>query len=152
MVPFCRTTAEADRVLEVMAENGLKRGENGLQIYMMCEIPANVVLAEEFAARFDGFSIGSNDLTQLTLGIDRDSDMLADLFDERNEAVKRMIAQAIAACHKAGIKIGICGQAPSNYPEFAAFLVEEGIDSISLNPDSYVRTIHSIAGAEAASG
>ena len=152
MVAFCRTTAEADRVLEVMAENGLKRGENGLQIYMMCEIPANVVLAEEFAARFDGFSIGSNDLTQLTLGIDRDSDMLADLFDERNEAVKRMIAQAIAACHKAGIKIGICGQAPSNYPECCSVLVEEAIDSLSLNPDSYVRTIHSIAGAEAASG
>ncbi|MCJ2186252.1 phosphoenolpyruvate synthase [Novosphingobium beihaiensis] len=149
MVPFCRTTAEADRVLEVMAENGLKRGENGLQIYMMCEIPANVILAEDFAKRFDGFSIGSNDLTQLTLGIDRDSDMLADLFDERNEAVKRMIAQAIAKAHDGRIKIGICGQAPSNYPEFAAFLVDEGIDSISLNPDSFVRTVSSIANAEA---
>ena len=152
MVPFCRTTDEADRVLEVMATNGLKRGDNGLQVYMMCEIPANVVLAEEFAKKFDGFSIGSNDLTQLTLGIDRDSDMLADLFDERNEAVKRMVAQAIAECHKAGIKIGICGQAPSNYPEFAAFLVEKGIDSISLNPDSFVRTIASIAEAETSSG
>jgi pyruvate,water dikinase len=151
MVPFCRTTAEADRVLETMAENGLKRGENGLQIYMMCEIPANVVLGEEFAKRFDGFSIGSNDLTQLTLGIDRDSDILADLFDERNEAVERMIAQAIEKAHAGGIKIGICGQAPSNYPEFAAFLVEEGIDTISLNPDSFVRTIGSIAEAEKAS-
>ncbi|MCB2060913.1 MAG: phosphoenolpyruvate synthase, partial [Novosphingobium sp.] len=150
MVPFCRTPAEADRVLEVMAENGLKRGENGLQVYMMCEIPANVVLAEEFASRFDGFSIGSNDLTQLTLGIDRDSDLLSDLFDERNEAVKRMIAQAIEKAHEAGIKIGICGQAPSNYPDFAAFLVDEGIDSISLNPDSFVRTIRSIADAEKA--
>ncbi|WP_067731997.1 phosphoenolpyruvate synthase [Novosphingobium naphthalenivorans] len=148
MVPFCRTTAEADQVLEVMAENGLKRGENGLQVYMMCEIPANVILAEEFAKRFDGFSIGSNDLTQLTLGIDRDSDLLADLFDERNEAVKRMVAQAIAKAHEARIKIGICGQAPSNYPEFAAFLVDEGIDSISLNPDSFVRTVGSIAHAE----
>ena len=152
MVPFCRTTAEADKVLEVMAENGLKRGENGLEIYMMCEIPANVILAEEFAKRFDGFSIGSNDLTQLTLGIDRDSDMLADLFDERNEAVKRMIAQAIDKAHEAGIKIGICGQAPSNYPDFAAFLVDEGIDTISLNPDSFVRTIGSIADAEKKAG
>ncbi|MCT2398331.1 phosphoenolpyruvate synthase [Novosphingobium mangrovi (ex Huang et al. 2023)] len=151
MVPFCRTTAEADRVLETMAEYGLKRGENGLQIYMMCEIPANVVLGEEFAKRFDGFSIGSNDLTQLTLGIDRDSDILAGLFDERNEAVERMIAQAIEKAHAGGIKIGICGQAPSNYPEFAAFLVEEGIDTISLNPDSFVRTIGSIAEAEKAS-
>ncbi|MCJ2177819.1 phosphoenolpyruvate synthase [Novosphingobium album (ex Hu et al. 2023)] len=150
MVPFCRTTAEADQVLAVMAENGLKRGENGLQIYMMCEIPANVILAEEFAKRFDGFSIGSNDLTQLTLGIDRDSDLLADLFDERNDAVKRMIAQAIAKAHEARIKIGICGQAPSNYPEFAAFLVDEGIDSISLNPDSFIRTVSSIANAEKA--
>jgi len=149
MVPFCRTPEEADRVLAAMAENGLKRGENGLQVYMMCEIPSNVILAEQFARRFDGFSIGSNDLTQLTLGIDRDSDLLADLFDERNEAVKRMIVQAIAKAHEAGIKIGICGQAPSDYPEFAAFLVEQGIDSISLNPDSFVRTIHSIAAAEA---
>jgi pyruvate,water dikinase len=152
MVPFCRTPVEADRVLKVMAENGLKRGENGLQVYMMCEIPSNVVLAEEFAKRFDGFSIGSNDLTQLTLGIDRDSDVLAELFDERDEAVKRLIAEAIAKAHQAGIKIGICGQAPSNYPEFAAFLVGERIDSISLNPDSFVRTIGSIANAERADG
>ena len=149
MVPFCRTPAEADRVLEVMAENGLRRGENGLQVYMMCEIPSNVVLAERFATRFDGFSIGSNDLTQLVLGVDRDSGLLADLFDERDEAVTRMIAEAIRKAHDAGIKIGICGQAPSNYPDFAAFLVREGIDSISLNPDSFVRTVGEIAKAEA---
>ena len=149
MVPFCRTPAEADRVLEVMAENGLRRGENGLQLYMMCEIPSNVILAERFATRFDGFSIGSNDLTQLVLGVDRDSGLLAELFDERDEAVTRMIAEAIRKAHEAGIKIGICGQAPSNYPDFAAFLVREGIDSISLNPDSFVRTVGEIAKAEA---
>ena len=149
MVPFCRTPAEADRVLEVMAENGLRRGENGLQLYMMCEIPSNVILAERFATRFDGFSIGSNDLTQLVLGVDRDSGLLAGLFDERDEAVTRMIAEAIRKAHEAGIKIGICGQAPSNYPDFAAFLVREGIDSISLNPDSFVRTVGEIAKAEA---
>lgn len=148
MVPFCRTPAEADRVLEEMAANGLRRGENGLQIYMMCEIPSNVILAEQFAARFDGFSIGSNDLTQLVLGVDRDSDLLASLFDERDEAVKRMIAQAIEKAHEAEIKIGICGQAPSNYPDFATFLVDAGIDSISLNPDSFIRTIGQIAQAE----
>jgi len=149
MVPFCRTLAEADQVLEVMEENGLARGENGLQVYMMCEIPSNVFLAEEFARKFDGFSIGSNDLTQLVLGIDRDSDILADQFDERNEAVKRAIEQVIAKAHDAGIKIGICGQAPSDHPEFAAFLVENGIDSISLNPDSFVSTVKVIAEAEA---
>jgi len=149
MVPFCRTPAEADRVLEVMAENGLRRGENGLQVYMMCEIPSNVILAEQFATRFDGFSIGSNDLTQLVLGVDRDSGLLAALFDERDEAVTRMIAEAIRKAHAAGIKIGICGQAPSNHPDFARFLVREGIDSISLNPDSFVRTVGEIARAEA---
>ena len=148
MVPFCRTPAEADRVLEVMAENGLRRGEDGLQVYMMCEIPSNVILADEFAKRFDGFSIGSNDLTQLILGVDRDSELLADLFDERDGAVTAMIAQAITRAHEAGIKVGICGQAPSNYPDFARFLVEEGIDSISLNPDSFVRTVRAIAAAE----
>jgi len=148
MVPFCRTPAEADRVLGVMAENGLRRGDNGLQVYMMCEIPSNVILAEEFAKRFDGFSIGSNDLTQLVLGVDRDSDLLATLFDERDEAVKHMVADAIRKAHAAGIKIGICGQAPSNYPDFAAFLVDEGIDSISLNPDSFVRTMTHISRAE----
>ena len=148
MVPFCRTPEEADRVLAVMAEYGLRRGENGLQVYMMCEIPSNVILAEEFATRFDGFSIGSNDLTQLILGVDRDSGDLAPLFDERSEAVKRAIREAIGKAHAAGIKIGICGQAPSNYPDFAAFLVEEGIDSISLNPDSFVATVRHVAEVE----
>ncbi len=148
MVPFCRTPAEADRVLAVMAENGLRRGEHGLEVYMMCEIPANVILAEEFATRFDGFSIGSNDLTQLVLGIDRDSAELSDLFDERNEAVKWAIREAIRKAHAAGIKVGICGQAPSNYPEFAAFLVGEGIDSISLTPDSFAATIRRVAEVE----
>ena len=152
MVPFCRTPAEADRVLEAMAENGLRRGENGLQIYMMCEIPSNVILAEQFATRFDGFSIGSNDLTQLVLGVDRDSGILANLFDERDEAVTRMISEAIRNAHAAGIKIGICGQGPSNHPDFAAFLVSEGIDSMSLNPDSFVRTIKAVAEAEGQSG
>lgn len=148
MIPFCRTPAEADCVLEVMADGGLRRGEDGLQIYMMCEIPSNVILAREFGKRFDGFSIGSNDLTQLVLGVDRDSDILASLFDERNEAVTRSIASVIADAHACGIKIGICGEAPSNDPEFAAFLVEKGIDSISLNPDSFVRTLNSVAAAE----
>lgn len=151
MVPFCRTLAEADRVLEVMAENGLRRGEQGLQVYMMCEIPANVILAEEFARRFDGFSIGSNDLTQLVLGVDRDSELLAELFDERDGAVTAMIAQAIARAHAAGIKVGICGQAPSNYPDFAQLLVDQGIDSISLNPDSFIRTLRAVAVAESSS-
>ena len=148
MVPFCRTLEEADRVLAVMKENGLERGRDGLEVYMMCEIPANVFLAKEFAQRFDGFSIGSNDLTQLVLGVDRDSSDLAPLFDERNEAVKRAIREAIIQAHAAGIKIGICGQAPSNYPEYAAFLVEEGIDSISLNPDSFVTTLRNVAQVE----
>ena len=148
MIPFCRTLQEADRVLAVMADNGLVRGEDGLQVYMMCEIPSNVVLAEKFATRFDGFSIGSNDLTQLVLGVDRDSAQLAALFDERDEAVMAMISEAIRKAHAAGIKIGICGQAPSDHPEFAAFLVSEGIDSISLNPDSYLRTVPRIAEAE----
>jgi pyruvate,water dikinase len=144
MVPFCRTVTEADRVLQAMADNGLRRRENGLQVYMMCEIPSNVILAEEFAKRFDGFSIGSNDLTQLVLGVDRDSADLADLFDERDEAVKRMVGDAIDGAHRAGIKVGICGQAPSNYPEFAQFLVEKRIDSISLNPDSFVKTVRAL--------
>ena len=149
MLPFVRTVDEADRVLDVLAEQGLRRGEDGLEIYMMCEIPSNVVLADQFAPRFDGFSIGSNDLTQLVLGIDRDSEELADLFDERNEAVTRMIAQVIAPAHEHGITVGICGQAPSDYPEFAAFLVEEGIDSMSLNPDSIIDVIRRIAEVEA---
>jgi pyruvate,water dikinase len=148
MIPFCRTPQEADKVLAVMEENGLVRGERGLQVYMMCEIPSNIVLAGQFAARFDGFSIGSNDLTQLILGVDRDSAQLASLFDERDEAVMAMISEAIRKAHAAGLKIGICGQGPSNHPEFAAFLVAEGIDSISLNPDSYLRTVPRIAEAE----
>jgi len=148
MIPFCRTLEEADKVLDVLAENGLKRGENGLQVYVMVEIPSNVILAEEFAERFDGFSIGSNDLTQLVLGVDRDSTGLAYLFDERNAAVKKMISALINAAHKAGLKVGICGQAPSDYPDFAKFLVETGIDSISLNPDSVVKTKRLVATAE----
>lgn len=149
MVPFCRTLREADRVLAVMAENTLVRGKDGLKVYMMCEIPANVVLAQKFATKFDGFSIGSNDLTQLVLGVDRDSAALAPLFDERDEAVLAMIRAAIAGAHAAGIHIGICGQGPSNHQEFAQFLVEEGIDSISLNPDSFLRTVPVVAAAEA---
>jgi pyruvate,water dikinase len=150
MVPFCRTVREADQVIEAMEEHGLVRGAEGLQLYMMCEIPSNVVLAEEFAKRFDGFSIGSNDLTQLVLGVDRDSEELAGLFDERDPAVMSMIAQAISKAHAAGIKIGICGQGPSNHPDLAEFLVGEGIDSVSLNPDTFVRTLPVIAAAEEA--
>ena len=142
---FCRTPREADRVLSVMAEHGLQRGKAGLQIYVMCEIPSNVILAEEFAQRFDGFSIGSNDLTQLILGVDRDSAELAELFDERDAAVERMIVDVIARAHRSSTKVGICGQAPSNYPDFAAFLVEAGIDSISLNPDSFLATVQFVA-------
>jgi pyruvate, water dikinase len=148
MVPFCRTVAEGERVLEEMAGHGLRRGENGLEIYMMCEIPSNVILAAEFAEIFDGFSIGSNDLTQLILGVDRDSEIVAPIFDERNPAVKKMIADVIATCRAKGRKIGICGQAPSDYPEFAAFLVEQGIDSISLNPDTVLKTTLAILETE----
>ncbi|WJH22932.1 phosphoenolpyruvate synthase [Pseudarthrobacter defluvii] len=149
MVPFCRTVREADQVIQAMEEQGLVRGRDGLQLYMMCEIPSNVVLAAEFAKRFDGFSIGSNDLTQLVLGVDRDSEELAGLFDERDPAVMAMIAEAISKAHAAGIKIGICGQGPSNHPDLAEFLVSQGIDSVSLNPDTYVRTLPVIAAAEA---
>lgn len=148
MIPFCRTLTEADKVLEVLADNGLVRGQMGLEVYVMVEIPANVVLAEQFAARFDGFSIGSNDLTQLVLGVDRDSNILKKLFDERDEAVMTMIRQAIRSARKTGTKIGICGQAPSDYPDFAGFLVEEGIDSISLNPDSVIGVLRRLAEVE----
>ncbi len=148
MIPFCRTLDEADRVFEVMAENGIERGKNGLEIYVMCEIPSNVVLAKQFAERFDGFSIGSNDLTQLVLGVDRDLGMLSELFDERNDAVKEMISELIVSAHKAHRKVGICGQAPSDYPDFAAFLVKEGIDSMSLNPDSVIEVIRRVAEVE----
>jgi pyruvate,water dikinase len=148
MIPFCRTVDEGRRVLAAMEENGLRRGEADLEVYVMAEIPSNVVLAEQFAEIFDGFSIGSNDLTQLVLGVDRDSADLSYLFDERNDAVKRMIAELITKAHKAGRKVGICGQAPSDYPDFAAWLAREGIDSISLNPDSVVGAIETVAKAE----
>lgn len=148
MIPFCRSTKEADKVLAVMAENGLTRGENGLQIYVMCEIPSNAILAKQFAERFDGFSIGSNDLTQLTLGVDRDSEMLADQFDEQDDAVKWMIEHIIREAHEAGAKVGLCGQAPSDHPEFARFLVYCGIDSISVTPDSFCVVKQHVADAE----
>ncbi|MCL1468835.1 phosphoenolpyruvate synthase [Argonema galeatum] len=148
MIPFCRTPDEGRKVLAEMAKHGLKRGENGLQVYVMCEIPSNVILADQFCEEFDGLSIGSNDLTQLALGLDRDSGLVAHLFDERNEAVKIMVQMAIASAKKNGRKIGICGQAPSDYPEFAYFLVEQGIDSMSLNPDSLMKTIFIVAEAE----
>ncbi len=148
MIPFCRSPAEADAVLAVMAENGLRRGEDGLEVYVMCEIPSNVILAREFAARFDGFSIGSNDLTQLTLGVDRDSAELAPLFDEEDAAVKWMIARVIGEARAAGAKIGLCGQAPSDNPAFAAFLVEAGIHSLSVSPDSFVAVKQAVAAAE----
>jgi pyruvate,water dikinase len=148
MIPFCRTPEEADKVLKVMAENGLKRGQRGLEVYVMCEIPSNVVLAAEFAKRFDGFSIGSNDLTQLTLGIDRDSEELAPLFQESNPAVLWMIRTVISEAHKAGVKVGLCGQAPSNDPRFARHLVEFGIDSISVTPDSFLAVKENVAKAE----
>ncbi|HEX6547338.1 MAG TPA: phosphoenolpyruvate synthase [Candidatus Dormibacteraeota bacterium] len=148
MLPFVRTVEEADHVLKVMGENGLRRGKAGLEVYMMCEIPSNVVLADQFAGRFDGFSIGSNDLTQLVLGIDRDSSELAPLFDERNQAIKRTIRSLIEQAHAKGVPVGICGQAPSDHPDFAAFLVECGIDSISLNPDNVVEAIRIVARAE----
>jgi pyruvate,water dikinase len=149
MVPFCRTVEEGRRVLEVMAEFGLERGQNGLEVYVMVEIPSNVLLAMEFAEVFDGFSIGSNDLTQLTLGIDRDSSLVADLFDEENAAVKHLIASVIKEAKHSGIKIGLCGQAPSDIPSFAKFLAEQGIDSISFNPDALMKGIENIGAAAA---
>jgi len=148
MIPFCRTLEEADEVLAVLAENGLRRGEDGLEIYVMAEIPSNVVLAAEFAERFDGFSIGSNDLTQLVLGVDRDSESLAHLFDAWNPAVTRMISQLIATAHEHGCKVGLCGQKPSDDPSFARFLVEAGIDSISITPDSFLAVKQHVAAAE----
>jgi len=150
MIPFCRTLEEADRVLEVLAENGLRRGENGLEVYVMCEIPSNITLARELAERFDGFSIGSNDLTQLLLGVDRDNSNLAQLFDERNIAVQREIQRLLQTVHTEGLyrKVGICGQAPSDYPELAELLVQSGIDSISLNPDRIIEVKRIVADAE----
>ncbi len=148
MIPFCRTPEEGERVLAVMEEFGLRRGDNGLEVYVMAELPSNVVLADAFAEIFDGFSIGSNDLTQLTLGIDRDSELVAHLYDERNEAVKRLIARLIETAKEKGKKVGICGQAPSDFPDFAQFLVELGIDSISLNPDSVLKTLLAVTEME----
>ena len=140
MVPFVRTVDEARQVVQLLAENGLVRGENGLRLIMMCELPANAILAEQFLEHFDGFSVGSNDLTQLTLGLDRDSGIIAHLFDERNEAIKILLRNAIQACKKADKYIGICGQGPSDYPDFAKWLMEQGTDSVSLNPDSVLDT------------
>ncbi len=148
MIPFCRTVEEGIKVQAEMQKHGLRRGEQGLEIYVMCEIPSNVILAEQFAEIFDGFSIGSNDLTQLVLGVDRDSEIVASIFDERNPAVMKMIADVIAICRKKGRKIGICGQAPSDYPEFARFLVDQQIDSISLNPDTVLKTTQAILDQE----
>jgi pyruvate,water dikinase len=148
MIPFCRTVDEGRKVLAEMATHGLRQGENGLEVYVMCEIPSNVILAEAFAEIFDGFSIGSNDLTQLVLGVDRDSAIVAHLFDERDPAVTTMIASVIKAAKARGRKIGICGQAPSDYPEFAQFLVEQGIESMSLNPDAVLKTLLAIAAIE----
>jgi pyruvate, water dikinase len=148
MIPFCRTPEEADRVLEILAENGLRRGENGLEIHVMCELPSNVILADEFADRFDGFSIGSNDLTQLTLGIDRNSELLAELFDEEHRAIKKLIVEVIRVAHEKQCKIGLCGQAPSDWPAFSRFLVDAGIDSISVSPDSFLAVKEQVAQME----
>jgi pyruvate,water dikinase len=150
MVPFVRTLGEARAVTELLAANGLARGQNGLKVLMMCELPGNALLAEQFLEFFDGMSIGSNDMTQLTLGLDRDSAIVASLFDERDPAVKALLAMSIAACRKAGKYIGICGQGPSDHPDLAAWLVEQGIDSISLNPDSVVETWLALAHAHPA--
>jgi pyruvate,water dikinase len=148
MIPFCRTVEEGRKVLAEMATHGLRQGERGLEVYVMCEIPSNVIMADAFAEIFDGFSIGSNDLTQLVLGVDRDSAIVAHLFDERDPAVTTMIASVIKVAKARGRKIGICGQAPSDYPEFAQFLVEQGIESMSLNPDAVLKTLLAIAAIE----
>lgn len=145
MIPFCRTVNELHRVYEVMKDYGLERGKNGLQVYLMAEIPSNIILADEFAANIDGFSIGSNDLTQLTLGLDRDSSLVADLYDERNKAVKVLISKLIQVAKEKKVKVGICGQGPSDFPDFAAFLVEQGIDSISVTPDSVLKTLQTLS-------
>ena len=145
MVPFVRTIGEAKQVLDLLKANGLERGRNGLRIVMMCELPSNALLAEEFLELFDGFSIGSNDLTQLTLGLDRDSGLVAEEFDERNAAVKALLAMAIRACRKQGKYVGICGQGPSDHPDLAVWLMEQGIESLSLNPDTVVATWRALA-------
>jgi pyruvate, water dikinase len=146
MVPFVRTLAEARKVTELLAANGLGRGQNGLKLVMMCELPTNAVLADQYLEYFDGMSIGSNDMTQLTLGVDRDSAVVAKLFDERDPAVKAMLEMAIKACRKAGKYVGICGQGPSDHPELAQWLLDQGIESMSLNPDSVVETWLALAG------
>lgn len=148
MIPFCRTLEEGKKVLDVMRNFGLERGAHGLEVYVMAEIPSNILLAKKFAELFDGFSIGSNDLTQLTLGLDRDSEIVSDLFNENNDAIKIQIERLITRAHEQGVKVGLCGQAPSDYPEFAAFLVQHGIDSISFNPDALIKGIENIASAE----
>jgi pyruvate,water dikinase len=152
MLPFVRRLQEADLVLDRMAELGLKRGENGLEVYAMCEIPNNVILIDRFAERFDGFSIGSNDLTQLTLGVDRDSALVAFDYDERDPGVKEMIRLAVEGCRRNGVHSGLCGQAPSDYPDMAEFLVEIGIDSISLNPDSVLAVTRAVLDLESRLG
>ncbi|CCM11335.2 Phosphoenolpyruvate synthase [Helicobacter heilmannii ASB1.4] len=149
MIPFLRTIEEAKKVLEILRKNGLESGKNGLGLYVMCELPINVILADDFLSLFDGFSIGSNDLTQLTLGVDRDGQLVSHVFDERNPAMLEMFRRAIAACKKHGKYCGICGQAPSDYIEIAEFLVREGISSLSLNPDSVIATWNQIAKLEA---
>jgi len=149
MIPFVRTVNEAKRVIELLALNGLKRGENGLKVIMMCELPTNALLADQFLEHFDGFSIGSNDLTQLTLGLDRDSGIVSHLFDERDAAVKVLLSMAIQACRKAGKYVGICGQGPSDHPDLAKWLMEQGIESVSLNPDSVLDTWFFLADQEA---
>src|SRR5580765_1191770 len=150
MVPFVRTTREAKEVIKLLAQNGLERGKNGLKIVMMCELPSNAILADEFLELFDGFSIGSNDLTQLTLGLDRDSGLVAESFDERDAAVKALLAMAIRACRKQGKYVGICGQGPSDHPDLARWLMEQGIDSLSLNPHTVVTTWMALAEAKPA--
>lgn len=140
MIPFVRTVAEGAAVIELLAANGLRRGENGLEVVMMCEVPSNALLADEFLDHFDGFSIGSNDMTQLTLGLDRDSALVAATFDERDPAVKKMLAMAIEACLRRGKYVGICGQGPSDHPDLADWLLDQGIESMSLNPDTVVET------------
>ena len=152
MIPFVRTVEEGRLVVAEMRKHGLIQGQNGLEIYMMCEVPSNVIMADEFSEIFDGFSIGSNDLTQLVLGLDRDSEKVSHIFDERDPAVKRMVQSIIEKAKRNGRKIGICGQAPSDYPEFAQFLVQCGIDSISLNPDTVFKTTEKILQVEKTMG
>mgnify|MGYP003395542177 CR=1 FL=1 len=145
MVPFVRTLGEARQVVDLLADRGLRRGQQGLKLIMMCELPSNAILADQFLEFFDGFSIGSNDLTQLTLGLDRDSGLVAESFDERDPAVKAMLSLAIQACRRANKYVGICGQGPSDHPDFAKWLVDEGIESLSLNPDTVVDTWMALA-------